>query len=226
MQDLTGFTWILSTLTNTMNDSSGDSPPCGMKKISIQYLQTSLGELVLGSLEDKLCLCDWRFRKQRNTIDNRIKKVLGAYFTQEPSAVIRNASDQLREYLNGRRKVFGIPLQMAGTPFQKRVWEELLQIPYGKTRTYAWLARQLADDKSIRAVAAANGANALAIFIPCHRIIGSRGEMVGYAGGLTAKRKLLTLESGDRYPEQISLFDTLQSGSAEFIQINPSGREQ
>lgn len=203
----------------------GDSPPCGMKKISIQYLQTSLGELVLGSLEDKLCLCDWRFRKQRTTIDNRIKKVLGAYFAEEASAVIREAADQLREYLNGRREVFGIPLQMAGTPFQKRVWAELLQIPYGKTRTYSWLARHLADDKSIRAVGAASGANALAIFIPCHRIIGSRGEMVGYAGGLTVKRKLLALESGDRHPEQIPLFDNLQSGSAELIRINPSDRE-
>ena len=165
-----------------------------MHPINIQHYKTSYGELVLGSLGEKLCLCDWRFRKMRNTIDYRIKKDLQAIFIEEDSDILKNARQQLDEYFNSKRKNFDIPLHLAGTKFQKNVWTALIEIPFGTTLSYLNLAEKIANKNSVRAVANANGANAISIFIPCHRIIGSDGELVGYAGGIQAKKKLLNLE--------------------------------
>jgi len=92
-----------------------------------------------------------------------------------------------------------------GSDFQKTVWEKLLTIPYGKTTSYLELSRMLGDEKAIRAVATANGANAISIIVPCHRVIGSDGSLTGYAGGLNAKQKLLQLE-GMNFGEQLELF--------------------
>lgn len=110
---------------------------------------------------------------------------------------------QLHEYFEGVRKTFDLPLHPDGTDFQKRVWDELLNIPHGKTMSYLDLSRKLGDEKAIRAVAAANGKNPLWIVIPCHRVIGSDGSLVGYAGGLWRKKWLLEHESP---PLQSSLF--------------------
>lgn len=110
---------------------------------------------------------------------------------------------QLQEYFNRERKEFNLPLEMEGTDFQKRVWNELLKIPYGKTISYKTLALRLGNEKVIRAAATANGSNPLPIIVPCHRVIGSDGLMVGYGGGIELKEKLLTLE-GSR---TIELFD-------------------
>lgn len=96
-----------------------------------------------------------------------------------------------------------MPLQPNGTAFQRHVWDELLKIPYGKTTSYLKLARELGDEKSIRAAASANGKNPIAIIIPCHRVIGFNGEMVGYAGGVKRKEWLLAHEKGE---EQLDLF--------------------
>ena len=165
-----------------------------MDNIIIQYLKTPCGELVIGSLGDRLCLCDWRYRKMRKTIDSRIQKGLGAGFTEGDSAIIALAVDQLTEYFDHRRKTFSIPLLPVGTDFQKEVWSALQSVPYGSTTTYGRLAGRLGNPNAVRAGAAANGANAISIIIPCHRIVGSDGALVGYAGGLAAKRKLLKLE--------------------------------
>lgn len=108
--------------------------------------------------------------------------------------VLDHAARQLDEYFAGRRRVFDLPLLTVGTPFQRAVWELLTEIPFGETRSYAWLAAQLGHPRAVRAVAAANCANALSIFIPCHRVVGSNGSLTGYAGGLAAKRLLLGLE--------------------------------
>ena len=105
-----------------------------------------------------------------------------------------NVFTQLEEYFIRQRKEFNLPLEMIGTDFQKRVWEELVKIPYGETISYNQLAIRLGDQKAVRAVAAANGANPLPIVIPCHRVIGSDGSLVGYGGGLEVKQKLLELE--------------------------------
>ncbi len=163
-------------------------------KIRISYMQTPAGELILGSTDSALCLCDWRYRKMRTAIDQRIQKHLKGVFEEGSSDIITEAERQLGEYFSGDRKIFDLPLIFAGTDFQKRVWQYLQTIPYGETRSYLDLAEALGDRNSVRAAASANGANALSIIVPCHRVIGSDGTMVGYAGGLSAKRKLLELE--------------------------------
>jgi methylated-DNA-[protein]-cysteine S-methyltransferase len=105
---------------------------------------------------------------------------------------------QLGEYFSGSRTSFDLPLQPNGTAFQRHVWDELLKIPFGKTISYLRLARQLGDEKSIRAAASANGKNPIGIIIPCHRVIGSNAELVGYAGGLWRKQWLLDHENGQQ----------------------------
>ncbi|MFT3886317.1 MAG: methylated-DNA--[protein]-cysteine S-methyltransferase [Flavobacteriales bacterium] len=167
---------------------------------------TPYGELLLGAHGDALCLCDWRHRRRREAVDARIQRSLGAAYGEGMSPVIEVAMEQLEGYFRGERTVFDVPLRMAGTPFQCRVWEALMTVPYGTTETYASLTAKVAEPTAIRAVAAANGANSLSILVPCHRIIGSSGELVGYAGGLSAKRKLLELEGISLASEQPDLF--------------------
>lgn len=163
--------------------------------IRIQYYQSPCGELILGSYKGKLCLCDWQNEERRRLIDERIQKGLQAQYIEKESETITNAITQLDEYFNHRRKAFDIPLLFIGTDFQKSVWNELLNIPYGTTVSYAGLSERLGNPKAIRAVAAANGANAISIIVPCHRVIGSNQKLTGYAGGLPAKKLLLELEA-------------------------------
>ena len=170
-----------------------------MKQINIQYHKTSIGELLLGSFEDKLCLLDYRHRKKRSSVDKRIQTAAKAGYVEQSDKVIDTAKQQVDEYLSGNRRTFDIPLLMFGTDFQKQVWNALLKVPYGFTSNYLQLAKSIHNEKAVRAVASANGANAMSIIIPCHRIIGSDGSLVGYAGGLTAKKRLLNLENSLLY---------------------------
>ncbi|MDX2432388.1 MAG: methylated-DNA--[protein]-cysteine S-methyltransferase [Bacteroides sp.] len=149
----------------------------------------------MGSFEDQLCLCDWRYRKMRSSIDQRIQSGLQVGYVEEESDIIDRTRKQLAEYFAGERTLFDLPLLMLGSEFQKKVWKLLLDIPFGKTQSYAGLSKKLGDVKAIRAVASANGANAISIIVPCHRILGSDGSLTGYAGGLATKRKLLKLEN-------------------------------
>ena len=165
-----------------------------MNKINIQHHNTKYGELILGSYEDKLCMLDWKHRKMRKSIDNRITKNLNATFINQDSKVIQNTITELEEYFNLERKKFDIPLLILGTPFQISVWKALIKVPYGTTSSYLQLSKDIENEKAVRAVANANGANAISIIIPCHRIIGSNGKLTGYAGGLNAKKQLLGLE--------------------------------
>ena len=174
-------------------------------KIKIQYFKLPVGEIILGSYKNKLCLADWRYRKMRTSIDNRLKKGLQAGFVIETSEIIEKTKIQLIEYFNNKRTSFKIDLLFVGTDFQKKVWNKLIKIPYGKTYSYLELSKKLQNTKAIRAVATANGANAISILVPCHRIIGANGKLVGYAGGLLAKKKLLLLE-GALVENQYSLF--------------------
>jgi methylated-DNA-[protein]-cysteine S-methyltransferase len=111
--------------------------------------------------------------------------------------VLVDAERQLGEYFAGERQEFAVRLDYRGTPFQKKVWDALLGIPFGETRTYGELARQIGSPAAVRAVGAANGRNPIAILGPCHRVIGSTGKLTGFAGGLEAKAILLRLEGGD-----------------------------
>jgi len=164
--------------------------------IKIQHYQSPCGELMLGSFGDKLCMCDWRNEKRRAIIDKRIQTGLGATYEEGTSEVIEKTVIQLDEYFARKRTTFNIPLIFVGTDFQKAVWEELLNISYGKTVSYGELSRRLGNPKAVRAVAAANGANPISIFVPCHRVIGSNHKLVGYGGGLAAKKGLVELETG------------------------------
>ena len=165
-----------------------------MNQINIQYYKSKIGELIIGSFEEKLCLLDFKYRRMRTTVDNRIKKGLNADYIEQDGRILQETKKQFDEYLNGKRKEFDIPVLTVGSDFQKIVWKALMKVPYGTTATYLQLAESIDNENAVRAVAAANGANAIAIIIPCHRIIGSDGELVGYGGGLPVKKRLLKLE--------------------------------
>ncbi|WP_237065985.1 methylated-DNA--[protein]-cysteine S-methyltransferase [Microbulbifer guangxiensis] len=124
-----------------------------------------------------------------------------AEWANSASALTDRAARELAEYLAGDRRQFDLPLNPRGTEFQRRVWALLQAIPYGETRSYREQAEALGNVKAIRAVARANGANPIAIVIPCHRVIGADGSLTGYAGGLDMKARLLTLE-GARFVDQ------------------------
>ena len=116
-------------------------------------------------------------------------------WVEEPTdAALLECARQLCDYLDGRRRGFDLPLAPEGTPFQRRVWDELRRIPFGETISYSELARRLGDPKLVRAVGVANGRNPISIVIPCHRVIGADGSLVGYGGGLERKRWLLQHE--------------------------------
>jgi len=110
---------------------------------------------------------------------------------------MREALHQFRLYFAGELQAFDLPLEMVGTDFQKRVWRELRNIPYGETRSYGQLAERIGAPRAVRAVGAANGRNPIPIIVPCHRVIGSSGKLVGFGGGLEWKRMLLDLESAN-----------------------------
>lgn len=164
------------------------------KIIQTQLFKTPVGTLLLGAFENQLCLCDWQYRKMRSTIDQRVQTYFKASFKEGTAPVLDLLMVQLKEYFEGKRRGFDIPINWAGTDFQRQVWQALLEIPFGQTTTYLDISKKLGNPLAIRAVAAANGANALSIVVPCHRVIGSNGELVGYAGGIEVKKKLLQLE--------------------------------
>ena len=116
---------------------------------------------------------------------------------EEAYAPFRTAIAQLVEYLEGKRQVFDLPLDVRGTPFQRKVYEAVARIPYGHTRSYAEIAREVGQPSAVRAVGSANGANPIPLVIPCHRVIASDGKLGGYGGGLPLKAKLLELASAD-----------------------------
>ena len=169
--------------------------------------KSPVGELLLGTFQGKLCLCDWKYRKMRNSVDTRIKKILESEYKEGKSDIIDETIRQLTEYFSGTRRNFDIPVLLAGSDFQEKVWNELIKIPYGQINSYLELAKKVGNEMTVRAVASANGANAISIIVPCHRIIGSDGSLTGYAGGIEAKRKLLKLEGAKLFTEQLNLFD-------------------
>ena len=162
--------------------------------ITVQPYTSPCGRLLLGSFNDKLCLCDWQVEKHRERVNERLKRILRADFKEGVSELTARAARQLDEYFTGKRRTFDIPLLFTGTDFQQKVWNELLHIPFGTTVSYGEMARRIDMPKAVRAVAIANGANSISIFAPCHRVIGSDHSLTGYGGGLDTKQKLLELE--------------------------------
>jgi methylated-DNA-[protein]-cysteine S-methyltransferase len=152
-----------------------------------KFIDTPVGNLTLVASEIGLAAILWE-----NDKPSRVRLNLGAL--DETNSILMTAETQLLEYFAGTRKIFSLPLDFVGTEFQKSVWHALLTIPYGETRSYGQIARQLGNEKAVRAVGAANGKNPISIIAPCHRVIGASGELTGFAGGLEAKALLLDLE--------------------------------
>ncbi len=164
------------------------------RAIHIRYLETPVGEMVLGSIDGQLCLCDWRYRSQREQVDQRLKRYFQAEFLEKPTTVTDLAASQISDYFNQRVRKFSVPLVFAGTEFQITVWKEIMKIPYGTTVSYQDLAVRTGRPDAVRAVANINGQNAIALLVPCHRVVGGKGTMTGYSGGISAKKYLLRLE--------------------------------
>ena len=162
--------------------------------INIQYYDSPCGRLFLASFADKLCLCDWSDNPFAERNKRRLERYLKASFKTETTPVLEEAKRQLDEFFAGKRKTFDIQIRPVGTDFQQQVWNALLNIPYGVTKSYKDIAQCIGKPKAVRAVAGAIGANGISILIPCHRVIGSNRSLTDYAGGLVAKRMLLGIE--------------------------------
>jgi methylated-DNA-[protein]-cysteine S-methyltransferase len=143
-----------------------------------------IGEITLVAEDGVLVAVHMEARRDRNP----------EKYGERVDTGFEDATTQIAEYFAGERKEFDLPLRPQGTEFELKVWEQLLRIPYGETRSYGEVARALGDPGAAQAVGAANGRNPIAIVIPCHRVIGADGSLVGYAGGLKRKRFLLDLE--------------------------------
>lgn len=163
-------------------------------RILLRRYQSECGDLMLGAYDGRLCLCNWSSEIHPGRIMLRLQRMMHADFVIGHSEVTDEAARQLDQYFSGLLTAFTIPLLFVGTSFQQIVWREVMEIPYGTTISYRDLAQRLGMAKSVRAVANANGANAISIFVPCHRICGSNGSLTGYSGGLEAKRFILSLE--------------------------------
>ena len=170
--------------------------------ISISRIDTPIGPMLAGSVDEGICLLEFTDRRMLETQLEVIEKRFDAVLTPGESVHFKQLSKELGEYFNGKRKEFNVPLAYPGTAFQENVWGSLIEIPFGKTRSYKQQSIHLKNPKAIRAIAHANGDNRIAILIPCHRIIGSNGELVGYGGGLWRKQYLLDLEN----PGQTRMF--------------------
>jgi len=151
-------------------------------------LPSPVGELKLVANGSRLAAILWE-----NDKPNRVR--LGPMSEAPDNPVLMKTARQLEEYFAGTRDAFDVALDFAGTEFQKKVWAALLTIPFGETRTYSQIAQQIGHPSAVRAVGAANGRNPISIIAPCHRVIGASGQLTGFAGGLEAKERLLTLES-------------------------------
>lgn len=164
------------------------------------FTDTPAGRLLLAADED--ALCELQFPNHH--------KVRLDWIESAPRGVLGEAVKQLREYFDGKRTEFDLPLAPKGTEFQRSVWRQLQGIPYGETIPYMELARRVGNPKASRAVGAANGKNPIAIIIPCHRVIGANGKLVGFGGGLSTKETLLALEH-----RQIGLFSKSAHATAK-----------
>jgi methylated-DNA-[protein]-cysteine S-methyltransferase len=159
-------------------------------KLVYKIMDSPVGKLKLVASDKGLVAILWE-----NDSPRRVR--LGELVEDAGHPVLRETERQLEEYFAGRRRSFSLALDMRGTRFQNDVWEALLAIPFGETRSYGQLAKQLGNPKATRAVGAANGRNPISIVVPCHRVIGSSGKLTGFAGGLDTKAHLLKLEGRD-----------------------------
>ena len=175
--------------------------------ITTTRIETELGIMIAGAVDEGICLLEFSDRRMLNTEYKDLVRYFKTPINEGKNKHFGPLIEQLRGYFEGTRKEFTLPLVTPGTDFQKAVWKELIKIPYGTTRSYMEQSVALGKPDSIRAVANTNGMNRISIIIPCHRVIGSDGHLTGYGGGLKRKRWLLDHEK--RYSGQsvdLSLF--------------------
>lgn len=171
-------------------------------------LDSPLGEMIAGTTDAGLCFLEWHDRGGISRILKRVEKRYRLPVEEGEHPWLDLLKEELRKYFLCELREFSIPLNIQGTPFERKTWDQLLKIPYGETRSYGDLARSLGKPGAVRAVGRANGANYISIVIPCHRVIASSGDLQGYGGGLWRKKWLLELEAGkphERSPEQQAL---------------------
>jgi AraC family transcriptional regulator of adaptative response/methylated-DNA-[protein]-cysteine methyltransferase len=168
-----------------------------MKEDQIVYkmLDTPLGTMVAGATNKGCCLLEFEDRGGLDRIEKRLRKRYGFEMLPGQSTFVDQLESELEKYFNGELQSFTVQLDLKGTPFQTAVWNQLLGIPYGETRSYGEIAKLVGKPQASRAVGRANGDNYIAIVIPCHRVIQADGNLRGYGGGLWRKRKLIDLES-------------------------------
>jgi AraC family transcriptional regulator, regulatory protein of adaptative response / methylated-DNA-[protein]-cysteine methyltransferase len=168
----------------------------GSTIINLEILDTPLGKMVACATNEGLCLLEFIDRRAFVTELKDLKRLLRATIEPGTNKHLKATEKQLNEYFEGKRKKFDLPLITPGSEFQNKVWQKLLDIPYGETRSYKQQSIAVGNLGAIRAVGTANGANRISIIVPCHRVIGEDGSLTGYGGGLKRKRWLLDFESG------------------------------
>ena len=164
-----------------------------MEIVHTAQIDSPIGSLRVASTEHGLAYLELPFASGRG-LRGWLKRCVPDARCEDGFAPNRMAIAQILEYLEGKRVAFDLPIDLRGTPFQRAVWQALLEIPYGQTRSYAEIAAAVGQPSAVRAVGAANGANPIALVVPCHRVIASDGRLGGYGGGLRLKAKLLAME--------------------------------
>lgn len=186
----------LSGFNNMFKNIIGSSPQKSKDKriINMTRIETDLGVMIAAATDKGICMFEFADYKLLDLELKQLTATFKAPLVQGNNPLFDTLKEQLEQYFKGERCDFDIPLDLAGTEFQKQVWLSLLQIPYGCTTSYAKQAELLGRPSSVRAVANANGKNKISIILPCHRIIGADGSLTGYGGGIWRKKKLLELE--------------------------------
>jgi AraC family transcriptional regulator of adaptative response/methylated-DNA-[protein]-cysteine methyltransferase len=164
--------------------------PC----VLLAWLPTPLGPMIAGATDEGVCLLEFSDRQMLEGQFERIRRRFGGPGVLGTNLPLERLQEELTGYFTGSVRGFSVPLVYPGTPFQRRVWEKLLEVPYGETRSYQDLASAVGDPRAVRAVGRANGMNRICILIPCHRIVNKNGDLGGYGGGLRRKQYLLNLE--------------------------------
>lgn len=164
--------------------------------ITAMWIESPLGPLVAGATSKGICLLEFTDRRMLNAQFATLRQRFKQSIVPGETAHLTNLKKELKEYFDGTRKKFTVPLVYPGTEFQTKVWDQLLKIPYGQTVSYEDITRRIGITKAVRAVGHANGLNRIAIVIPCHRVVNKDGKLGGYGGGIWRKQKLLSLEKG------------------------------
>jgi AraC family transcriptional regulator, regulatory protein of adaptative response / methylated-DNA-[protein]-cysteine methyltransferase len=186
----------LSGFNDAFRQVLGTNPKTakGSNIVHVARMPTPLGPMIAVATHDAVCLLEFADRRMLELQFRRVRKYFDAFFIPAMNPILETLAHQLEEYFAGELRRFTVPLDIPGTDFQRSVWTKLQQIPYGTTTSYRDIAVTLNVPSAVRAVARANGDNRIAIIIPCHRVIGSNGDLTGYGGGLWRKRRLLEIE--------------------------------